>query len=645
MARGQGKDKNKNTTYFNIAMLTDGLEASVKRVMSLFNKMVRGVNSSLSKLGQINNPSFKMQSSSARYGSRDNRNLSADRQISATSGRDTRTVEEFYSQETKIRDDLIKEYKDTLETYNKELSSITIPKKDGGIGRARAGFRNRKKELVDDIKQIKELIDLTKKEYIAKEDKFLLSRPYNKTQIYDTGAKKGTKQVQSESWGTGIMGTTTSGKKVELMSGKDVILETYHDTKKNLDVIKQKTIEWQDIETSIGIQRVKTNEIITDNIEEQEKKQGGFFNTLFKRFKSVAIYRGIRNFLKTLVESITQTVAGIASVNSGFKDTMSNVTSSIEMLKASGAVALYGLLESAEPIIRGVANVVAELANSFSLLIAQLTGAAEYTKINLDYMQEYQAAANGALLSFDTFTTMSSSGGVDYSKMLSTEKVGEASNRLKAIEALLWSIAAAVAAIGAAKTLKNISKLGELFSGWQGTLGLIAGAIVLAVGAFSQLSNIWGDLSASEKALSIMSGIAAAALLIAFAFKATHNWGKALAIGVAGGAVVAAGMASISKSQQMKAYETGGSYARGDIFRANEFGKTELVASSSSGGAVMNMQQLESAVHNGVASAMSANGGGDAVIELDGNKVGRYIAGNAGFRATANKRNTGLNWR
>lgn len=630
MARGQGKDKNKNTTYFNIAMITDGLEASVKRVMSLFNKMVKGVNSSLSKLGKINDKSFTIQSPTTRYNKYGN-----EQKIYATNNRDTRSVRQFYKEERGRTASLLAIQRENKNKYNEELKSLE--------GKRFKGVAARRKELNQNLKETKDNIKNIRQAYQQEERKFLLQQPYSMATVYNTGAKKGTKQTRSESWGTGKF--AGFNKDIELMAGRDIILETYHDVKKNIDVVKQKTIEWQDIETSIGIQRVKTNEIITDNIEEQEKKQSGFFGTLFKRFKSVAIYRGIRNFLKTLVESITQTLAGIASVNSGFRDTMSNVTSSIEMLKASGAVALYGLLESAEPLIRGVANVVAELANSFSLLIAQLTGAAEYTKINLDYMQEYQAAANGALLSFDTFTTMSSSGGVDYSKMLSTEKVGEASNRLKAIEALLWSIAAALAAIGTAKTLKNISKLGELFSGWQGTLGLIAGAIVLAVGAFSKLSNIWGDLSASEKALSIMSGIAAAALLIAFAFKATHNWGKALAIGVAGGAVVAAGMASISKSQQMKAYETGGSYARGDIFRANEFGKTELVASSSSGGAVMNMQQLESAVHNGVASAMSANGGGDAVIELDGNKVGRYIAGNAGFRATANKRNTGLNWR
>lgn len=612
MASGQGK--NKNTTYFSIAMDTNALSAGIKQVMSMFSKMVRSVNSSLSKLGNINNQAFNIQSSRAKqkYGFGNN--------VSAERGRDTRTVEQFNQQERAAK--IEKE-----EELTKKLREVATYSEKGGW-RARPGFAKEKKERLADLLALKLA-------YEKQEEEFLLSRPYNKTQVFDTGARKGTKQTQSESWGTGFFYKNSRGKDIELMAGKDIILETYHDVKKNIDVIKQKTIEWQDIETNIGIQRIKTNETITDNIEEQEKKQSGFFGTLFKRFKSVAIYRAIRNFLKVLVESIKQTIEGITSVNSGFKDTMSNITSSVNMLKASGAVALYGLLELAEPLVRLLAQGVAYLANAISKLVAKLTKSAEYTKINLDYMQEFKSAMNGSLLSFDTFTKMSSGSGVDYNKMLET--VENPAKHLPSIVDTFQRILDVSSSIvdqikGAWETVKGVADIlagvftldFDLIS--QGLNRLLDGFKLLGQGILNMFISIGAAIV--NTGIRMINMTLKPVNWIARLFGADENF------------------AQIAEVEfPLLSFATGGSYARGDVFRANEFGKTELVASSSSGGAVMNMQQLESAVHNGVASAMSSGGKGDAVIMLDGNKVGTYIAGNAGFRATANKRNTGLNWR
>lgn len=83
-------------------------------------------------------------------------------------------------------------------------------------------------------------------------------------------------------------------------------------------------------------------------------------------------------------------------------------------------------------------------------------------------------------------------------------------------------------------------------------------------------------------------------------------------------------------------YANGGGFNAGDAFIAGEKG-AELVASSNRGGAVMNMEQLQSAIYTGMAMAMSERGGQEVVLKVDQNTLGRVVANSSGFINETNR--------
>lgn len=166
-----------------------------------------------------------------------------------------------------------------------------------------------------------------------------------------------------------------------------------------------------------------------------------------------------------------------------------------------------------------------------------------------------------------------------------------------------------------------------------GVFGILAGAIAI-VTAIDLISN-WNELSTFAKVLKLaLIGVSVA--LFAVAIAGTSMW-SALTMGIAAAAIVAtiAVVASqITATQDdvlsnINGYSTGGEFEKGDYFKANENGKTELITSSNSGGGtVMTQEQWANVTETAFLNALYTYGAATAngqqiIINLDGAEVAR----------------------
>lgn len=442
-------------------------------------------------------------------------------------------------------------------------------------------------------------------------------------------------------------------KQVENVAHKQLELNSLRDVQTaQLDIINKKL---QDENLSEEEQIKLKKQALS--LEKAMKGTGE--KNLFSAIKRVAIYRAIRGVLKAITNAFKEGFSNLAQFSDEVNQTMSQLTSSFTIIKNSVTVIFLPLLNAITPIIQALAGNIANIANAISYLTAKMQGNATYLKVNVDYLKKFNEQSK--LLSFDTFEKLGNN--TDVSGMFDEAKVSEGFDTGKLAEALtiLTSIAGVLAIIGGAKIISHIVD-GSLKEGIKSiTSGLKSGygQIALWVAAIGSLAvgiekvvNNWNNANIEgwEKgiviATSAMAALATAVIAVVMAVQGLKGVGAVIAMGVGlTGAILAAGT-EIAKITKPKNYAFGGDYSSADLFYANENGQTELIASTNSGGgAVMNMQQLESAIYSGMVKAMASGENGESAIYLDGNKVGTFIAGNNGFRSEANRRNTGLNWR
>lgn len=440
------------------------------------------------------------------------------------------------------------------------------------------------------------------------------------------------------------------------------------------DTIEKASANTLKLNSLIDIQKLKLSEVreqlksqtLTQegyvDLKEKELRlekqiKGGSKNSLTSAIKRVAVYRAIRALLKSITNAFKEGVNNLALYSGEVNNTLSTIKSSATTIKNSVGLMVLPLMQAFAPIIQGVAVGIGQLANAFSYLTAKLRGSATYLKVNTEYFKKMNEQSR--LLSFDTFEKIQ--GGNDVSDMFTEESTangfGKVKGELIVIATLLTGIASTLVAIGITKFVTSImdgsfvsglGKIGAKLGTTAGTVGIIVAGVTLLTAGIADIVTSWNNVNFEswEKAITIVSALLAGIIGIVVALKAIHlSVPVAVGLGMAlAGATLLIGT-EISKATTPKNYAFGGGYNTADLFYANENGQTELIASTNGGGgAVMNMQQLEGAIFNGMMRAMST-GSGENAIYLDGNKVGTYIAGSNGFRSEANRRNTSLNWR
>ena len=374
---------------------------------------------------------------------------------------------------------------------------------------------------------------------------------------------------------------------------------------------------------------------------------------LLKSFGRIAMYRAVRRTIQEITQAFMESIDGIARYNDEFRDTMGGLQTSIDKLKVSAGVGFYQVLILIEPLIERISNGIVALANSLSKVSAQMRGAAQYTKINTDYIKKYKSALDGTLLSFDTFTTLGKGGGIDFSQMLKTVDTTLDNEKWSNLDVIvnglistfqgIWKVLKDVIS-GVGKLVKFLSDKNLLTPALTALLIVMTALtqpILLIIGLVGSIINSFSNMSTKTKILTgIVAGLAAALAAIA-------TPGGVIAKTVAATLTFAGISAVIANAQKTTAYANGGMFkGAGTMYALAGESGAEVVATGSAGTGVLNVDQFADAMVSALvrygAARDTSNG---TTIVLDGNKVGQLVASNVGFRNEANRRNAGLNWK
>ena len=419
-------------------------------------------------------------------------------------------------------------------------------------------------------------------------------------------------------------------------------------------------------------------------------------SNLMKSFGRIAMYRAVRRTIQEITQAFMESIDGIARYNREFRDTMGSLQSSLAKVRTSIGVAFYQVLIIIEPLLTRIANVIVNFSNSLSKVIANLRGVATYTKINTEYMKEYQSTVQGALLSFDTFTTLGSQQRIDYSKMFETgedaldeskfsdteKTLSNIFNIIKEIIDLVGSLWKAIEPIldpiindllpaitGLLEPIVEIATtiIEMLSPAIDSIIKVVSGVMTQISGAFKIISGLIkilaGDFegawdSIGEGFTDMVNGIANMfiglgtfiidALNLLFVKSNPLFW-ILKAFGIDVGAKISSWNANWSSEawNPIKTYANGGIMeGAGTLYTMAGESGAEVVASGSAGTGVLNVDQFADAMVSALvrygAARDTSNG---TTIVLDGNKVGQLVASNVGFRNEANRRNAGLNWK
>lgn len=392
-----------------------------------------------------------------------------------------------------------------------------------------------------------------------------------------------------------------------------------------------------------------------DKTAKKSEKAKKPLGQLLKSFGRIAMYRAVRRTIQEITQAFMESIDGIARYNDEFRSTMGNLQSSMSKAKASIGVAFYQVLIALEPLITQIANVIVNLANSISKVIANLRGEANYIKINIDYWKKYQSAAQGVLLTFDSFTTLGSQG-IDYSKMFIKATDALEEDKFSGLEGTIKSIFEIITELW-----NTIKQIGE--STWEIIEPLLPTLKEIIVTISQIISKVIHDLTPALKSLAeTISGIFDAIKNIFGIFSGDSETRKSSASGFLAGLGKAAkgvfdffgniGKTMINAFSKLLGFADGGMMTRnafsgaGTMYALAGESGAEVVAQGSAGTGVLNVDQFADAMVSALVRYGAARDTGNGTtIVLDGNKVGQLVASNVGFRNEANRRNANLNWK
>lgn len=189
-------------------------------------------------------------------------------------------------------------------------------------------------------------------------------------------------------------GKLTEAQTKDLEEAQKALLEIYTGQRKNVTVKPPKTPKPK-----------KSDEDGEDKKDEkkQDKKEKSRLAAAIKR---ISIYRAIRAILKQIAVSVKEGIDAVADVSPTFGKTLNELNGKLMQVKASIGVISAGILQMLAPAFGSFSDKFADIANKISLANAVLNKSEKYVSINTQAWAKYKKAINGALLSFDTFTTL-----------------------------------------------------------------------------------------------------------------------------------------------------------------------------------------------------------------------------------------------
>lgn len=393
------------------------------------------------------------------------------------------------------------------------------------------------------------------------------------------------------------------------------------------------------------ISKVSTNidnqgRIIKDSVKEISKTiediSGDSLKSFILSVRRIGLYRAIRTILKFVTQSIESSIENLSAFDMKTKSTLNQLNSSIDVIKNSIGLVIMPLLELATPLIQVLATVVGTFANAISRLVASLKGQSTWTKINTEYLKEYNKQSS--LLSFDEFSSLSNNNGMAGLYEDTTEGLGNASSIIRDIAVLLGAIAAIPLVkwviSGGLKGIASIfdiikSKMSGASKVLNGIWGIVGG-IALAFQSIYDIVN-WDETTTSlQKVFNILTLIAGVVAVIAGVLAAFLPGGGAkIAKAVMFGALLVGGISSVVAMTQ---HADGGMFeGTGTIYHQVGEAGAEIVATGSRGTGVVNIIQFKEAMVQALSEynvARHTSAGGDIVLQIDGKELARSQVSN-----------------
>lgn len=392
-------------------------------------------------------------------------------------------------------------------------------------------------------------------------------------------------------------------------------------------------------------------------------------SALSQDFWRVNKYRIIREIIKQLAEGIRDIAKQAAEISPQMNKSLSQVVSSVDILKASIGTVAISLLPMIAPTLQFIAQIIGTIANIISKTIATLSRQSSYLKVNTDYWKDYNEQvkeAQGNLLAFDTFTTLSMQNQSNLPDILSKENtllgdLGLESEKELADEILgtleeIVLVVGALFAFGAwGKLLSFLKKIKTTISDMSTSSVMLISLTAAFVSILDFIDTImhWDETPLVSKIASITAALLGVAAVI-FSILAATGVGnvkvmKAIAVGLSAAALISVGVSTAFKGKKSSANTT--AFADGGMFEgagtmyaiAGESG-AEVVAQGSAGTGVLNVSQFKQAMVEALYEYGAARGQLDGIsVNMDGNSVGRAVAASGGFKNEAIRR--GNSWR
>ena len=164
--------------------------------------------------------------------------------------------------------------------------------------------------------------------------------------------------------------------------------------------------QWKATRYGGFIREDKIPKELSEEVESSKKLKENNKKGIFYLIKRFSLYRAIRGILQQIVTFVREGIEAVAEVSPTFGKTLNELNGKLMQVKASIGVISAGILQMLAPAFGSFSDKFADIANKISLANAVLNKNEKYVSVNTQAWAKYKKAINGALLSFDTFTTL-----------------------------------------------------------------------------------------------------------------------------------------------------------------------------------------------------------------------------------------------
>ena len=387
------------------------------------------------------------------------------------------------------------------------------------------------------------------------------------------------------------------------------------------------------------------------DLQENTKKATSWWGKLLGRIRNISIYRMIRSAMRWLTQGVSEGLNAFTQYSEGADKSLSNINNSLNQVRNTLAISFAYILEMLEPLIVSLSDMIVDVLNSINLALAKMRGDTYYDKVAKAADRMSQSVKKAQKFNFDAFNALSGGDNkTPIEDLFKPEKIEKDENNLSRfferiiefiskIGKLISDIVSELINSGSLQTMADVSM--EIFDIIMKVVGVLTDVIAYLnkIGLLKPLLLGIAAAFVAIKVAAIGAAIASAAQYI-------------MAHPLVGAAVSAAALAGfIGIAAKLKGYSNGGIPAKSEIFYMNENGRPEaLVNTGGSQTNVINIAQLTEGIRQGFIQAiydtgLNFAGGGQSILQVDKNVLGRAVAESSGFRNEVNRRNPALKLR